>query len=114
MSIPISQCLISRACRKEDAYEQLLGRMRFNKFCGHHLFTPCRCLWRCRTPTPAQVSRLNACLRRDIDGIRDKKNLEFLSAGLSLRFEPEIAQPPLLRFLARLREKLRKPKPPSR
>lgn len=89
MSYPISWCLVFRACRSERAYVELLTMMRYNKRCGHWLITPCECRWPCKKPTQDQLSRLDARLRCDIDGICDSKNLELCSGGLSLRFEPD-------------------------
>jgi hypothetical protein len=61
MSLPVSACLLSKACESEQAYQRVLTRLKFNAQCGAFTLWPCHHQPRCPTP---EVKKIEALVRR--------------------------------------------------
>jgi len=72
MSHPISSCMIARACMHEAGYTDLRESMRINMECGHYMTfgCECKCEPKCITPTPDQITALNARLKEDLKDVK--------------------------------------------
>ena len=66
MSLPISACLLSKACTSEPAYQRILTRLRFNSQCGHFALWACHHKPRCPMPDVAQINALVQRLKTDL------------------------------------------------
>jgi len=67
VSIPITQCLLSKAARgNEAAYTTLLERMKYNLKIGGWSLWRCGCNPACEEPTQAQMDALNDRLTADL------------------------------------------------
>lgn len=69
MSLPVSACLLSKACTSELAYQRILTRLRFNAQCGQFALWPCHHQPRCPMPTVAQRATLVQRLKADLKSI---------------------------------------------
>ena len=69
MSIPITACLISKATKSEQAYQNLLERMKVNVVHGHFSQWPCEHNPPCTMPTDEELDKLNERLTKDLAGI---------------------------------------------
>ena len=60
MSMPLSQCLISKAALGDEAmFNELVSRMKYNLRWGAYSTFPCRCDPPCPRPTIEQIEKLN-------------------------------------------------------
>lgn len=67
MSLPVSACLLSKACESEQAYQRVLTRLRFNVQCGSFSLWACHHRPQCTMPDAKQISKLVARLQRDLN-----------------------------------------------
>jgi hypothetical protein len=66
MSIPINQCLITKAARgDEQAYEILRARLATNVECGHFTIFPCNHIPACEA-TQEELDKLQKRIDEDI------------------------------------------------
>lgn len=68
MSLPVSACLLSKACESEQAYQRVLTRLRFNVQCKAFSLWACHHRPPCTMPDAQQISKLVARLQRDLAG----------------------------------------------
>jgi len=60
MSQPVSECLIYKACRDEEAYRILIQKMRINLKHGGFTMSECAHTPPCKPPTPEEIRKLDA------------------------------------------------------
>lgn len=68
MSIPISTCLVAKAVKNEESYQELLKAMKINKTYGHWSYIPCSCATTC-IASAEEIDKLNDRLEKDLEGI---------------------------------------------
>ena len=66
MSLPVSACMMIRACKNEEAYQGLLKRMRYNIKHGAFTVYDCKCDPPCTPPTDAEAKQLEDRLTNDL------------------------------------------------
>lgn len=67
MSVPISNCLLSKAVRDEAHYQRLLSAMRYNRECGHFTQVGCQHDPPCPEPTEEEYNKLEERLKKDLE-----------------------------------------------
>jgi hypothetical protein len=66
MSLPVSACLLSKACVSEEAYARILKRMKFNAMVGAFTVWPCHHQPRCPMPSLELIKEFKARLKKDL------------------------------------------------
>ena len=69
MSIPITDCMISRACDSEEGYKKLLDSVIYNMSQLAYSRLPCPCEKK-HTFTPEQASQLSNRINEDVSKYR--------------------------------------------